>query len=574
MIFREVGRRCIVGWTMVGIYWDIVAARLSRALVLGLAGPARKMVAAGVCLSLAVATAWQGWYLLTLLFAGPVLFALVSRAHAVVSTRRRLRNIARKPHSFARAPGVQDTLLKTGVTRDAIARILLQAALKGEVVIAEFDQHNRVVSHAGHIPLYEGALIEPHDFRKRSRNRMQIVVTAGVVAVKKTYADATRFRNEVLALAALEGVDGVPKILAVGRRERVLYQSFLPGKNLGSLLAEKGASVSAQYLLGKHYPGYGNWLETEGTSSERATVLRALQKTVDQRFIALLEELFLSIHKAGVALNDVKHGNVLICDGRPHFCDFDLSHLFRGNGPRFVVRRELERDRLNYLFGSKLLTERSLKWKLRSLVEAQDQASYPPMYFGKGYAVRKISSIDVGSGKWLYLRRYLPNLNGRRILDLGSDHGVLALEMLRAGAAKVRTYEPDPLFASFAQLCHRFLEFVDNRTYDFELAQGHPSVVCDHEIAGYSMATAFDGLWPAPVETMKVVSAFLSERVEMFLVGCRESSGQFGAERSKPPAARTLQKVLAESGFARQRLIQLGDHSGSLIIAKSAQADE
>jgi serine/threonine protein kinase len=569
MIAREVARRCIVGWTLLPLYWDFLVARSSRALAVGLASPKRKLAALGVFLTMAAGSAWQGWYLFSLLWAAPVLVLVASQAKKKLIRRWLLREIVRRRHNPGMVPPARETLQAMGISQTAISRILTAAASNGEALVAELDQNNRVLSHVGDIPLYQAALATPDEFRKRSRNRMQIVVTSGVVAVKKKYGIYGLFINEVIALDALSGIDGVPKILAVNPKEGVLYQSFLLGKNLGSLMAERGASVSLQYRVGKAYPGRADWSGSERVPRERALVLQALHETVDDHFIASLGKLVATIHNAGVALHDVKHGNVLICDNRPHLCDFDVSCFFPTNNTRFILTTEKERDRFNYLFGGTLLTERSFRRALRSLGRGPAETRFPPVYFGKGYRFRKIKSIESSSGKWLFIKRHLPDLSGQKIIDLGGNHGILALEMLRAGAAKVRACEPDPISADFAELIRQFFEFTDNRTYDFEVVKRRPVEMSAHEVAHFTMATAFGALYEEPLEDVRKISALLSRSVEIFIVECKDSDNLASNKSSRGSSVASVRRSLAESGFAQQTVIEFGDYAWPLIIARS-----
>jgi serine/threonine protein kinase len=447
-----------------------------------------------------------------------------------------------------------------GIGAEPMSRIL-EAASHGEVVVAELDQNNRILSHFGDIPLYHGALIGPEDFRERSRNRMQIVVTSDVVAIKKTYSIRGRFSNEVLSLDALRHVEGVPRIISVNLKNRILYQSFIPGENLGSLMAERGATVRVQFQVGKAYPGPGLWQEGHPESDQRELLLRALHDVVGDEFLTKLEVLIQRAHQAGVALRDVKHGNVLIHDGAPHLCDFDLSHRFQRNGIRFLVSRDRERDRFNYLFARDLPTTGSLQRDLMSARSAAGGGGLPPAYFGKGYA-SGLRLVYAGSVKWRMLRKSLPKFSGVRIVELGSGDAVLLMEMLRAGAGAALMFEPDPTKANFAAHVRRFFELTDNRTYDLKVMCGESEELTGNELSSYSVAVALTGTTALDPERVCEAASRLPPRVDRLFVECPANdvaSVEYDQGRWKGG--------LANCGFPRQRLIPIRGQPSVLILA-------
>ena len=297
---------------------------------------------------------WLGWHFFAFtIIAFPVLLAAIC-VQREWRWWRRLRRIARDTEPHRHCAPAQQTLEILGLKDDVIAHVLQQARIDPEVPIAELDQNNQVLSSVGSIPLFDDVMLDASAFRKRSRNRTRIVVVSDIVAVKKDYRDYESFRNEVIALHTLRHIDAVPHIVSVNSKTRTLYQSLIPGRNLGSMLAAGGASVSAQYLLGIHYPGCGGWTESSAIHPEREVVLDLLHEIVGDDFIASLEDVIHRIHDAGVALRDIKHGNVLVYNGLPHLCDFDFSRVYNKSSGAFAMLRKAELDKFKYLFGGPL----------------------------------------------------------------------------------------------------------------------------------------------------------------------------------------------------------------------------
>ncbi len=567
MRLRNLAARLVA---LIRVYGDLATSHLARAIALALGSSRRRVsLAVGSVAATALGLA-VGRYAVAAVCAAPGMLLIGSLAWRRLGERWRLAKIARQPRDLGGLTPAEQTLAEMGLQPEVIRRVQQQAASVKELLIAEFDQNNRVVSEIGSIPLYAKALITREEFRRRSRNRMQIVVTSGLVAIRKQYSIPGRFINEVLCLDALQEIQGVPKIVRVLPRDRVMYQSFIAGRNLGSLLAKRGASVSIQFRAGSSYPGNGNWSSSEEPTGERALLLRGLSEAAGERFIPALGRLILSIHAAGVALMDIKHGNVLIRDGTPYLCDFDLARRFSRNSVRFMLVRVQERDRFNYLFGGDLLTDRDFFGKLGPDLSPRNHERFPSIYFGKGYHLRGAGSFARDSTRWPVLQRYFPDVRGRRILDLGGSAGVMPLKLLRAGAERVLAFEPDPQIKSFAHRVCRFAEIVDNRLYDLELVpESYTSVVSDYP-SGYSLAVVTGGV-PWDQKSLRRVFLFLGARVDALVVdlggGLERSLSTLGGKKPE-----VVQALLTESGFDQQRAINRGVREGALIVASSTLA--
>ena len=265
--------------------------------------------------------------------------------------RRRLRDLASQQWPTSPVPPAADTLARMGLDPATVGRLLAAARREPEVLIATFDQNNRVTSEVGRIPLFDGWAVSPAEFKPRARNRLELVVFRGVVAIKKTYRDRVGLDGEATALHALAGLEGVPRIVFLRRDARVLYQSFLPGENLGSVMARRGATVSLQHRVAAGYPGSSRWDAGLTQPPERAACLEALGAVMGEASIGALRTLLAGVHRAGVVVHDVKYGNVILLDGKPHLCDFDDARAYLRTSLRFLAERERERDTFNYVFG-------------------------------------------------------------------------------------------------------------------------------------------------------------------------------------------------------------------------------
>jgi hypothetical protein len=467
---------------------------------------------------------------------------------------RRMRQLCRGVAVPAHLPPAADSLRALGLEGAVIERILADGVNAGEIAIAAFDQSNRVLSRIGPIPAYRADLIEAGQFEAR-RHRIELVVVSGVLAVKKQYREPETFVAEALALDALREVRGVPALVGIRPRGRVLYQSFLPGRSLGNELSARG--LMRQRRLWAGYPGAGNWSEGASVPAERAEALQVLRAVMADAQIEQLGRLLLEVHRAGVAVRDIKYGNVMLDGGRVALCDFDQASTYYGNERRFLRERDVDRDKLNYFFGIALPTLRSLHAEGEAhCADRSDRGAY----YGRGFHTGRPAVAAAATRRWWTLRRGLPELRGRTVLDLGSGDGVVALEMLRAGAAAVTACEPDPGLAAFARVNHRWFECLDNRAYDFRVVEVRIGDLAAHPPGGCNLVTVSHPPAAEIADQLPELLTALPEGLEALVMLCGADSE--GGDR--------LRRRLAAAGWAAQRS-QAGEwRSRQLFVARRA----
>ena len=538
-MLRGIVRNLSILLGYLSIYSDLSIARTSRVIASSLTTAGRKATLLAVSLAAAIMAALLGWPVISILAGLPGLLLILTRVDTRARRRLRVRAIARRRPDLSHEPPADLTLARMGLSKDTVAAVLGRAGAADEVRLAELDQNNRVLSEVGDIELFRGHLIAAEEFRARSRNQVQIVIRDGVVALKKRFGHRTPFTNELIALDALRGLGNTPGIVAVDLGTRTIYQSFIPGKNLGSLLAERGTSVSAQHRIVRDYRTHPGWNERSESLHERALALEALRTIVDQDFVERLANLFLDVQAAGVILNDIKYGNLLLRNGSPYLCDFDFSRCHFRRGTRFRLDRDRARDRFNYMFGADLATENELCAALASLAESRPDLLRHGMYLGAGRAFGRILAPDSVTGRWLRLRRHLPALQGRHVLAIGRGDGLVALQMLRAGAQKATAYEADPAMAELTVLSRRLAELIDNRGYDLDLSGAEPAPTTVATAGSHTMILALGELGDERLGRLERALAHSPDSLEMIAIDCARARAG-GAPGESPTLLRMV----------------------------------
>jgi len=537
MLLRRIVKDLITLWTVLPIYADLARARMGSFQRRVLADRKRKVAATIVGIVANAALLASGHWIAAAILAASGIAAVLIRIGRNLRRSRQLSVLSAKSWPEATIPPAAETLRAMGVSDDRIRVLLTQGGVT-DLVLASL------------------------------RQRVDLVLTRGVVAVRKTYVDAESFENETLALNALRDVAGVPHIVRIDSARRVLYQSFLRGENLGTGMARAGASIDLQQQLNSEYPGSGRWKETDDRPV-RARLLAAVRACMDNAAIEKLAGLLDRIHRAGVAIGEVSYGDVVLQDGQPQLCDFAKAHVYRPDSAKFVAQREAERDRLNFCFGGGAYSEAAFRAELADLAARKRDLLYAPVYYGNGYAVGPIASIELGSGKWRFIQPHLPDFRGKRILDLGTNNALLPLSMLRAGARHVTAYELDPVFAQYARATRRWFEFVDNKAYDLQLVEGPMRDVCDRDLTRFDIATSFCSLYYESPEKMAAISRKLSESVEYFIVQSNENPEQHTGELRRLASLEFLSNLLRENGFPDQRILRFDVYGRPLVIGRS-----
>lgn len=452
----------------------------------------------------------------------------------------------------------RETLRLLGLDDATVSRIVADVEAGREVRLASFDQENRLLSEVGPIPYFANELITRDAFIPRIRHRLEVVAAFGVVAIRKAYQSRISIENEALALAALAHLEGVPRIVRLDWGARVMYQSFLPGENLGSLMAARGASVTLQHRVATDRPPKGSWTEELVSSAPRREALRAMLEVAPPGLVDDLGRMLDRIHQAGVTLGDIKYGNVLVQDGRPVLCDFDWSRVLARRGIALLDRRDDERDQFNYIFGGALPTVHGMGRELISAIASRPEFGEAAVDLGGGLRFGTKWTLEAGTGRWRVLRPLLPRFVGLRVVDLGTPDAIVLLEMLRAGAAHVTLIQPDAVAARFARICHRLVELVDNREYDLRVVAEAPPEA-DDAARGYDIATAFGAFDELSAERMH-------ELLTMPARGVRQVAVQHRVPTSAAALA-PVEDALRRSGFRIERTVAPRYLDQALLVA-------
>jgi tRNA A-37 threonylcarbamoyl transferase component Bud32 len=203
------------------------------------------------------------------------------------------------------------------------------------VTVADVDQDGFLLSHYGAIA--RRTCVSVDGYRPRNRYPVSIIATRRGVAVEKHFQDDIRgFVRELRCLIVLrEARCRVPAVLGADFDARTIRTAYIPGRVLRDALAECGAR-----LLDRDLPPLAH-MDSRALRSWRISEgRRMLQKVLaPATFRAELWHQVSRAHAAGIALSDLKFGNIILDaeDNQPWLIDFELSRCFvRSWNPLFV----------------------------------------------------------------------------------------------------------------------------------------------------------------------------------------------------------------------------------------------
>jgi len=459
--------------------------------------------------------------------------------------------------------GYRATLEDLGLEPEQLARVKALGETSDEVPLADIDQDGLLLSHVGPIP--DTPQVSADDYMPRKRFLLTLVARrGGDLGVRKNFrGNVFAFAAELKALHLFAQIGcSVPAVLDVDFDRLTITESYVQGRVLRDELAKRGAVPRDRDLVND-----AAFHALPAEARRLAFVVkdpRVLAEVVDAAFVDSVFEQVRRIHDTGLVLYDVKYGNIVIekRSGRPYLLDFDWSANFAPLG-RWLHRflRDMDTGRLNRLFGTERLTYDWIRRALRGARVLPESAVYAPAYFGAGLRLGAIWNVDTGDGRWHYLlKRHLPPLAGKRVLDLGANNAFNALQMLRAGAREVVAVELNEDFLAQGRFLKAAFEWADNRIYNLTYLRENMADVPSLNLGRFDMAVALNAIYYIKDDEAARLVRHLSAVTDTFIL--QANNRHTDPRASLEYAVRTLR----ENGFPHTRVIAPWRYSRPLII--------
>jgi tRNA A-37 threonylcarbamoyl transferase component Bud32 len=436
-----------------------------------------------------------------------------------------------------------------------------------ELVLGHIDSDGRFWGPYGKIKSLKN--ISKSAFVTRLRFPVDIVLVDSIVLVRKDFrGDKKRFLKEWYILSVLGGHANVPAVHHVDEKRTVLYKNFIPGRTVRDTLFDAGAEILNVQTM--QDPELAKLAQDERLKAILARGTERLGRCFHEDFFEEMEVQLDKIHQQGVARLSLTFGNVVIDrHGHPWLIDMEgAEHFSSTQSMYFAWRRDKDRKKFNQIYNRDLLTEKSARNCLREALDSSP-GWYAPIDFGQGLTTGGFWSVDSGTGRWDYLNHRImaPLIQQKRVLDLGSNNGVMPLMMLRAGAKAIVGVELDTESVKAAHLTKRLIEWKDMRKYDFRIIHGNMTEIFTADWGAFDVVTALCTLYYLTDEKMRRVIRRAAELAPLMILQANTATRHSAANRKAQKSSLSfLKNQLEQNGFPRVDVFAPKGYSRPLLV--------
>lgn len=557
-------------YLLTGYLWPLLSLSLLRKVSPSRLG--RVFFLSAVALSGALVGMYAGWIWALVAAAGSwAAVVFVQKLSRYFETRRKLaavrRALSRLQSDPARTFTRWEAYPAPPETRKAVNAVV-SASPQAEIVIGQIDNDGRVYCPFGPLPYVHS--ISRDEFVPRYRFPLSIVVRDGWVLVRKDFrGERERFLNECFNLLCLDGKANTPRVYAVDAQACIVYKELVQGCTVRDLLVQAGADILTVNVQAD--PALKKLSASERIEAVWKRGQAFFESALPSPFIEQLARQMDQIHAQGVTRLSLTFGNIMVdaADGRPWLIDLEGSrHDERFPSVLFDYERDRDREKFNRIYGCNLLTEQSA----RCLIHTRMASEYAPIDFGRGLATHGFWNTDSGTGRWEYLnkRSLAPLLNGKRILDLGANNGVMDLMMLREGASEVIALEYSAEYASIARLVHQIFEWRDLRSYPLTVYQRDMRAILSESFGDFDIVTAYCSLYYLEPEDMAAVVRQASCLSPVMILQAKTHARAEAAEKGRKSTPEYLESLLKNNGFPVVKVISPAGFTRPLLIGQKS----
>jgi 2-polyprenyl-3-methyl-5-hydroxy-6-metoxy-1,4-benzoquinol methylase len=437
-----------------------------------------------------------------------------------------------------------------------------------ELVIGHIDQDIRIWGVYGDIPILHA--VSESEFIPRPRFQLDVVLIKDHVLVRKHFrGDQENFLNEWFNLSLLYGKANVPALYHVDEKTTVIYKNLIFGRIVRDVLLEAGARI--MNVQTKDDPELAGLSKGERLKRvvERGSAL--IHSCLSEEFLRKMKDQLDVMHACGLTGIVPTFGNVIVesQSGSPFFIDFEGAEYHKSKDILFDFRRDQDRIKYNQRFQGNIYTEESVRTALAEQV-AKSGNWYAPIDFGRGLAINGFWSIGSGTGRWDLIRRIVtPYILNKKVLDLGSNNGIMPIMMLRAGACRVTGVELSPEFFESAQLIRKIFEWRDISKYDFQLRNCNMLDILHTDWGQFDIITAFCSLYYLTEDEMARVVRRASELVPVMILQANIATRREAAqEKSRKASVEFMKALLRENGFPMVEIFAPRSYTRPLLIGR------
>ncbi|NLD36526.1 MAG: DUF1698 domain-containing protein [Desulfatiglans sp.] len=185
---------------------------------------------------------------------------------------------------------------------------------------------------------------------------------------------------------------------------------------------------------------------------------------------------------------------------------------------------------------------------------------YTPVDFGNGLIARgnylvntDSDSMHFGSGKWKYIiERNLPDIQGKRVMDIGCNNGISCIQMARMGAREVIGIDSEETWAKWkeqALFVKEALEWRCHTNYPITYINSNMAHIPELALGHFDVVTALCCIYY--LEDIEIASllAYFKEHVDTIIIQCNTNRKDQTAEVHRRALPVYIEKALKNVGY-------------------------
>ena len=185
---------------------------------------------------------------------------------------------------------------------------------------------------------------------------------------------------------------------------------------------------------------------------------------------------------------------------------------------------------------------------------------YTPVDFGNGVVASGnfkgasgTDSIHFGLGKWKYIiERNLPDLQGKRVMDIGCNNGISCIQMARMGAKEVFGIDSErtwPNWMNQAQFVKEALEWRCNTKYSITYIDSGMEKIPDLNLGQFDIVTALCCIYYLEEGKIYSLLRYFAKHVDFILIQCNTRRQDQTPEVHRRAVPQYIGKALKTSGY-------------------------
>lgn len=289
-------------------------------------------------------------------------------------------------------------------------------------------------------------------------------------------------------------------------------------------------------------------------------------------------KLLETCHFHGIANINISEENLFAIESGSQFLiKVDSCIIFKSRGSiLYNFERNRDRESFNKIYNSQIFTESIARNEFESAKESfflskqNNQYTgdkwYTTIDFGQGFNIGNPWVLSHGPGRWSYLNsKVVPNLvEGKNVLDLGSNVGIFPIYMAKSGAKSVTCVEIDGANNEIAKTIQNIFEWRNQEIYKIERITDNMTVVLNEDFEKFDVITAFCSLYYLDYDLMKQVIFKCSQLSDVIILQSNEQSQPDG--RKDRANAVFLKKMLIENGFQDTQIFDKDNFDRKILI--------